>query len=131
MRHARLALLAPLALLMSGCWWEGKPYHELRVNNRTDQVVTIDYEAVVNVEYVTDEDGDSYYEYDYADRTTTIDAGKHKTLWVPVTSTVEFEATYNHLTRPFTDKASVWQSRDVTVDVRIEDFIPAMPVANG
>lgn len=131
MRHARLALLAPLALLMNGCWWDDRPYHELRVNNRTDQVVTIDYEAVVNVDYVTDENGDSYYEYDYDDRTTTVGAGKHKILWVPVRSTVEIKATYNNLTRPFTDKTSSWQSHDVTIDITIEDFIPPIPVANG
>lgn len=131
MRHARLALLAPLALLMNGCWLDDRPYHELRVNNRTDQVVNVQYEAVINLVYNTDEDGDWYYEYDYADRSTYIEAGKNQTLWVPVTSTVEIDVTYENIIKRFTDKASSWQSREVSIDVTIDDFIPPMPVANG
>ena len=139
MRHARLALLAPLALTLSGCcdWWGDSepPYHDLRVNNRTDQTVTVRYDAVVDVTEHTDADGDLFYTYDVEGRTTRIEAGKHKSLRVPRDSEIQIQATYNNLVHQFVEDASAWCSCAVTISMDTEDFYPPlpppMPVANG
>lgn len=140
MRHALLILMLPMTLLLSGCcvWWDGdeeEPYHEVRMKNNTDQTVTINYTAVVDVQWYTDADGDDYYTYDYQDRAVGIPAGKHKDIRVPRESEVEIKAIYNGIEHRFEKDADSWCPCDLTIPMDIDDFIPAvpppMPVANG
>ena len=135
MRHARLALLLPLTLVLSGCcWWsddEEPPYHDLRVKNRTDQSVQISYTAVVGVWEYTDDAGNTAYNYSYDKKTSWVSAGKNKDIRVPRDSSVHFKATYNNIVHEFSEKADAWCSCDLSITMDIEDFVPPMPVANG
>jgi hypothetical protein len=136
MRHLRLALLLPPALLLSGCcpWWsddEEPPYHDLRVENRTDQGIQIRYTAVVGVMEYTDDDGDTTYRYSHDEKTRWVWAGKDKDIRVPRDATVRITATYDGIVREFTEEADAWCSCDLSITLDLADFVPAMPAANG
>ena len=136
MRHALLILLIPLTLLLSGCCWWGDdsaepPYHDVRMNNHSDRIVTIRYTAVVNVWWSTDADGNDTYSYDYSDRSTDIPGGGHQDIRVPRDGSVEIKAESNHVIHWFRKSADSWCSCDLTIDMQAEDFVPVMPVANG
>lgn len=136
MRHALPILMIPLTLLLSGCctWWsddEEEPYHEVRVKNRTDTAVTIHYTAVVNVDWYTDEDGNDHYSYDYRNKTTEIEKGRHKDIKVPRESEVDIKAIYYGIEHRFIKDADAWCSCEYSISMDVDDFIPPVPVANG
>ena len=121
MRHALLILMLPTTLLLSGCcWWNDDlepDYHDLRVNNHTDQPISVRYTGVTSW-------GD-------VDRKVTVSAGGYQNIQVAREYEVEIKADYNHIIHWFTIDADGYCSCDLTVDMRVEDFVPAMPAANG
>ena len=130
MRHALLVLMFPTTLMLSGCcWWDEEyepDYHELRVNNHTDLPISVRYTGVMDW-------GDD--EITYVDRKVTVSAGGYKNLEVARESEVEIKADYEHIIHWFSIDADAYCSCDLTIDMDIDDFIPAtpppMPVANG
>ena len=126
MRHALLILLLPMTLLLSGCcWWADdlEPnYHDLRVNNHTDQPISVRYTGVTS----WDDDQTTR-----VDRKVTVSAGSFTNIQVAREYEVEIKADYNHIIHWFTINADGYCSCDLTLDMRAEDFVPAMPVANG
>ena len=135
MRHALIILMLPITLLLSGCcWWsddEQRPYHEVRMENRTDQTVSIRYTAVTHVFRSTDDEGNDTYSYQYADRKIDLGAGTHSDLQVPLRSEVEIKADYNHIIHWFRKDADGGCPEALTITMEIDDFVPAMPAANG
>ncbi len=125
MRHALLILMLPLTLLLSGCCWDDDlepDYHDLRLNNHTDQPISVRYTGVTSW-------GDD--QTSHVERKVTIDAGEAKDIQVARDSKVKLKADYNHIIHWFTIDADGSCSCDLTLDMRAEDFVPAMPVANG
>jgi hypothetical protein len=126
MRHALLILLIPMTLLLSGCcsWDEDSEpdYHELRVNNHTDLPISVRYTGVMH--WGDDQATD-------VDRKVTVSAGGYKNIDVARDSEVEIKADYNHIIHWFSVDADSYCSCDLTIDMQIEDFVPAMPVSNG
>jgi hypothetical protein len=124
----RFFILLCACLIMNGCWWDDTdttdepPYHQVRVNNLTDDVVQVRFTRV----------------YDFGDGQTMIadaliflDAGAHDDIRVPRLSEIELKTEYRHIINYFRAPADFYYSRSVTIDMHTTDFVPPMPMANG
>ena len=113
-------------LIMNGCWWDDTtaepPYHQVRVNNLTDDVVQVRFTRVYDF-------GDG--QIMSADALIFLAAGAHDDIRVPRLSEIELKTEYRHIINYFRTPADSNFSRSVTIDMHTTNFVPPVPMANG
>jgi hypothetical protein len=122
MRHTLSILLIPWCLLLSGCcaWWdcpdelEESVYDHVRVENHTDQPVSIRWSTGTGI----------------SDLRETVSSGGYKNIYLRRHSSIK--ADYNHIIHYFEVEAgSGPKPKQRTLILEADDFVPATPVANG